>query len=100
LRVRKVFTGTTLSNIILIVLTGAPNPYTWCRHAIASAFYTRRILAVLVRMWFGDLLQVAGSRTRTSWDAERRAFALETELIQRASRRDPPSVFVASAIGS
>jgi hypothetical protein len=81
LRVRKVFTGTTLSNIILIILTGAPNPYTWCRHAIASAFYTRRILAVLIRMWFGDLLRLPESHSYY-WDAERRAFALETELIR------------------
>lgn len=81
LRVRKVFTGTTLSNIILIVLTGAPNPYTWCKHAIASAFYTRRILAVLIRMWFGDLLRLPTTHAY-SWDAEHRAFALETELIQ------------------
>jgi len=81
LRVRKVFTGTTLSNIILLVLTGAPNPYTWCRHAIASALYTRRILSVLIRMWFGDLLRLPESHSYY-WDAERRAFALETELIR------------------
>jgi hypothetical protein len=77
---RKVFTSETLSTIILFILTGAGNPYTWCSHAMATAVSRRRVLARLVSYWFDDKLRLPQTHG-WEWNAEHRAFELRSELI-------------------
>ncbi len=78
---RKVFGGDLASKLVLYLLTGAGNAYAWCEAAIRSAFARRRILAHLVRFWFGDRLRLP----RTGgwrWNSDHKAFELECELIE------------------
>ncbi len=79
--VRKVFGGDGASKLVLYLLTGAGNAYSWCESAIRAAFARRRILGHLVRYWFGDRLRLP----RTNgwrWNPDHRAFELECELIE------------------
>ncbi len=79
--VRKVFTGDLACKLVLFLLTGAGNAYSWCESAIRAAFARRRILAHLVRYWFGDRLRLP----RTDgwrWNSEHRAYEIEGELIE------------------
>lgn len=80
MRVGKVFTGSALANFILVIFTGAPNPYSWCRAAIVSALLVRRILGRLAPVWFGEKLRLPAT-LGYRWDQEHRAYALETERI-------------------
>ncbi len=78
---RKVFSGDLASKLVLYLLTGAGNAYAWCESAIRSAFARRRILAHLVRYWFGDQLRLP----RTGgwrWNSDHLAYELECELIE------------------
>ncbi len=78
---RKVFSGDLASKLVLYLLTGAGNAYAWCESAIRSAFARRRILAHLVRYWFGDKLRLP--RTGSwRWNSEHLAYELECELIE------------------
>jgi hypothetical protein len=77
---RKVFTGESLARLVLLMLTGSANPYTWCRAAIASAAARRRVMVPLVKYWFGDKLRLPQFH-RYGWDSENKAFYLLTELI-------------------
>ncbi len=88
--VRKVFGGDLASKLVLYLLTGAGNAYAWCESAIRSAFARRRILAHLVRYWFGDKLRLP----RTNgwrWNPDHKAYEIECELIDgsHAPLRDP-----------
>ncbi len=79
--VRKVFGGDGASKLVLYLLTGAGNAYSWCEAAIRTAFARRRILEHLVRFWFGDTLRLP----RTNgwrWSSDHRAYELECELIE------------------
>ncbi len=77
---RKIFGGDRASKLVLYLLTGAGNPYAWCRSAIRAAFARRRILSRLVEVWFGDKLRLP--RT-TDWRFNRshRAFEIQAEVI-------------------
>jgi len=78
--VRKVFLGETLSQIVLFVLTGSANPYTWCEAAMRTAVARRRVLDRLVGYWFGDVLRLP--RTEDwGWDETHRAFWMRMERI-------------------
>ncbi len=77
---RKIFGGDLASKLVLYLLTGAGNAYAWCESAIRTAFARRRILAHLVRYWFGDELRLP----RTNgwrWNADHKAYEIEAELI-------------------
>jgi len=54
----KTFTGEKVSKLVLFVLTGAGNPYTWCEDAIICARARRRLLTNLCAYWFGDSLSL------------------------------------------
>ncbi|MCP3904044.1 MAG: hypothetical protein GY715_10460, partial [Planctomycetes bacterium] len=75
----KVFTGEPLAKLVLLVLTGAPNPYIWNEHAIRCAVLRRRILADLVEHWFDGELNVANA-AGSSWNEEHLAFELAAEF--------------------
>jgi len=78
--VRKLFVGDTLSRIVLFVLTGSANPYTWCEAAIRTAVARRRVVARLVRHWFGDALRLPTTGD-WGWDETELAFWLRMERI-------------------
>ena len=76
----KTFTGEPVSKLILFVLTGSANPYTWSEDAIASAMLRRRILSHLTRFWFGNKLRLPATYTYRWNDAEK-AFEIDAEFI-------------------
>ena len=76
----KVFDGEPIANAVNYVLTGAPNPYIWCEHAIQSACLRRQILTDLVRWWFPKTLRVAPA-WGWGWNKDHRAYELQAELI-------------------
>ena len=78
--VRKVFTGDPLSKVVLVLLTGSANPYTWCRAAMVTAVLRRQILSILVGYWFGPRLRLPRGQGH-AWNEEHRAFELRSELI-------------------
>lgn len=76
----KTFTGEPVSKLILFILTGSANPYTWCEDAIQCAIIRRRLLTALCNVWFDDLLRLPktfGYR----WNAEHKAFEIDAEFI-------------------
>lgn len=77
----KVFTSDTLSRIILYILTGAANPYTWCPHAMAAAVSRRAILSLLVEYWFKGKLRLPKTYG-SGWNSQSNAFELRAELIK------------------
>ncbi len=77
---RKVFTGDTASKLILYLLTGSANPYTWCEDAMVCAVIRRRILTTLTRVWFGVHLKLP-RHDGWGWNEHYRAFELRSELI-------------------
>lgn len=77
---QKTFTGEGLSKLILFILTGSANPYTWCSFAIETAHARRAILAILVKYWFGDKLRLPKTDS-WGWNTELKAYELKTELI-------------------
>jgi hypothetical protein len=79
--VRKVFGGDLANRIVLYVLTGAPNPYAWCESAVLAAACRRRILARLVKFWFGDTLRLPDT-SGTAWNYVHAAFELRSEFIR------------------
>jgi hypothetical protein len=79
--VRKIFISRGASNLVLHVLTGSTNPYTWCESAIRSAFGRRLILARLVPYWFGHKLRLPRA-LGWQWNRERGAYELLLEYIE------------------
>ncbi|WP_296316676.1 hypothetical protein [Winogradskyella sp. UBA3174] len=76
----KTFTGEPVSKLILFILTGSANPYTWCEDAIECAMIRRRILSSLCQIWFKDKLRLPktfGYR----WNEEHKAFEIDAEYI-------------------
>ncbi len=76
----KTFTGESVSKLILFILTGSANPYTWCEDAIQCAMIRRRILTTLCQIWFKDKLRLPktlGNR----WNTEHKAFEIDAEFI-------------------
>ena len=76
----KTFTGEPVSKLILFVLTGSANPYTWCEDAIKSAIIRRRILSHLCRFWFGKQLRLPNTYGYR-WNPEHKAFEIDAEFI-------------------
>lgn len=76
----KIFTGEAVSKIILFVLTGSANPYTWCEAAIRSAIIRRRLLSNLCRLWFGDRLRLPETYDYR-WNPEHAAYEINAEFI-------------------
>lgn len=76
----KVFTSDTISRIILFILTGAANPYTWCPHAIATAVSRRTILNQLVDYWLKGKLRLPET-CNWCWNEQFKAYELRSELI-------------------
>ncbi|MFG0251462.1 MAG: hypothetical protein ACF8NJ_01150 [Phycisphaerales bacterium JB038] len=79
--VHKVFVGERLSKLVLFLLTGSANPYTWCQSAIEAACARRHVLGGLVRFWFADRLRLPHLHG-WDWNAERRAHELQIEFIE------------------
>ncbi len=76
----KTFTGEPVSKLILFILTGSANPYTWCEDAIQCAMIRRRLLSALCQIWFEDTLRLPktfGYR----WNEEHKAFEIDAEFI-------------------
>lgn len=76
----KTFTGDRVGKIILTVLTGAANPYTWCEDAIQTAMLRRSLLAKLCQYWFQDRLRLPQTYDYR-WNETAKAFEIEMELI-------------------
>jgi hypothetical protein len=78
---RKVFTGEGFSKIVLYLLTGAPNPYSWNQDAVRCAHYRRVLLGHLVRYWFPDRLSLPHA-AGWDWDEEQRVWALSAGFVK------------------
>jgi hypothetical protein len=76
----KLFVPETLSSLVMLLLTGAPNPYRWCRSAVEAAVLRRRILEQLVPFWFGSRLRLPATRG-CRWNAAARGYELRMELV-------------------
>jgi hypothetical protein len=77
----KVFSGVDdLTKLVNVVLTGAPNAYAWSEDAVETAHLRRRILTVLLKLWFGDKVRIAESYG-TAWDDDEKAYQISTEFI-------------------
>ncbi len=83
--VRKIFGGDGAAKLVLYLLTGAVNPYAWCRAAIRAACARRRILAHLVVYWFGGSGRSPRLRlprwNSWRWNGEHRAHEIRCERI-------------------
>ncbi len=77
---KKVFTGEGLGKIVLFILTGSANPYTWCEPAVRAAVARRYILKHLVSYWFNDRLRLPDTDA-WSWNKEQSAFEIRAEMI-------------------
>ena len=77
----KTFTGEPLSKLILFILTGSANPYTWCEEAIQSAIMRRRILSALCKIWFKENLRLPKTYSYR-WNAYLKAFEIDAEYIK------------------
>jgi hypothetical protein len=77
---RKVFTGDGLAGLVMFLISGAPNPYQWNRHAVRAAVYRRKILGTLVPYWFGGKLKLPET-FGAEWNPQADAFELRTEFI-------------------
>lgn len=78
---RKIFFEDKIANLIHYFFFGAPNPYVWNEDALKCAYYRRKILSVLVQLWFGNQLRIAEA-INTGWNKEFKAYQLDTEFIQ------------------
>lgn len=79
--VRKVFVGEGLSKLVLFVLTGSANPYTWCEDAMATAVLRRRILDRLVQHWFGGTVRLPRT-DGYGWNEQACAFEMRAEFVR------------------
>jgi len=77
----KVLVPDRASSLVMTVLTGAVNPYRWCRPAVDAAVLRRRLLEPLVQYWFGGAVRLPETRG-VRWDDDAKAFALTAELIE------------------
>ena len=77
---RKIFTGDSASKLVLYLLTGTANPYTWCEAAMACAVIRRRVLTLLTQVWFAERLRIP-DHEGWGWNKQHRAFELRSELI-------------------
>lgn len=77
----KVFAGDSASKLVLYILTGAPNPYSWNEAAICCAQLRRQIMSSLCLYWFAGKIRVANA-PGWGWNEEQRAFELHTEYVQ------------------
>ena len=77
---RKIFIGSTLAELVNLVLLGANNPYIWDRSAIEEAVCRRRILAHLVPWWLPGKVRIA-EVLETGWNGKYQANEMSTELI-------------------
>jgi len=78
--VRKVFVGEGLSKLVLFVLTGSANPYTWCEDAMATAVLRRHILDRLVQHWFGGRVRLPRT-DGYDWNEQARAYQMRAEFV-------------------
>ncbi len=78
---RKVFIGEGLSKLVLYVLTGAPNPYSWNEDAVRCAHYRRVLLQQLVRYWLPGKLQLPHA-AGWDWDEQQRVWALSAGFVR------------------
>ena len=76
----KTFTGEKVSKMVLFVLTGSANPYTWCEDAIICALARRKLLTHLCEYWFGDDLSLPAT-WRHRWNEDLRAFEIDAQYI-------------------
>lgn len=77
----KTFTGELVSKVILFVLTGSANPYTWNEDAIQSAIIRRKLLSGLCRVWFKDKLRLPKTYGY-NWNPHHKAFEINAEFIK------------------
>ena len=75
----KVFDSSGATKAVQLLFLGAPNPYLWSEDAIECAYLRRRIVAKLVRFWFGSRVRVADA-VRFLWNAEHHAYELQCEF--------------------
>ncbi len=77
----KVLVPDRASSLVMTVLTGAVNPYRWCKPAVEAAVLRRRILEPLVKHWFGERVRLPETRG-VRWDDDAKAYELAAELIE------------------
>lgn len=77
---RKIFFGEPITHLIHYFFFGAPNPYIWNEDALWCAYYRRKILTELVKVWFGSYLKVSNALD-VGWEVKTRAYLLDTEFI-------------------
>lgn len=78
---RKIFFEDKIANLIHYFFFGVPNPYVWNKNALSCAYYRRKILKKLVKVWFDSQLRVADA-FEMGWNEEFQAYQLDTEFIQ------------------
>lgn len=76
----KTFTGEIVSKVILFVLTGSANPYTWSEDAIQTAILRRKILSNLCSIWFKDKLRLPKTY-EYRWNPHLKAYEIDAEFI-------------------
>jgi hypothetical protein len=76
----KIFTGENTSKVILYILKGSANPYTWCEDAIKSAMLRRSLLSKLCEFWFEEKVRLPETYGY-SWNENEKAFQVEAEFI-------------------
>lgn len=76
----KTFEAHGLTKLIQWVFLGAPNPYLWCKDAVACAALRRQILAELVPHWLGPRASVATAYGH-HWNEELRTHELDTAFV-------------------
>jgi len=79
---RKIFTSSTMPDLLHVALFGAPNPYRWNYQAIMAALYRRRVLHKLLKFWFPDGELTIANAVGWGYDKEREAFYLDTEYVE------------------
>ncbi len=78
---RKVFTGTDLTNFILTIFYGSPLDYQWCRPAIDTTLYRRKVLKSLLKFWYDEKITIAEAYS-VGLKEDSKEYYLDTEFIK------------------
>lgn len=76
----KCFSGGGLASIVHIFFSGATNPYRYDRDAVSGAYYRRRILTKIFKLWYGQKLSVANAEF-IRHDKENECLTLGCEFV-------------------
>lgn len=84
--VRKIFTGSGAADLAMSIFFGTTVDYQWSEDAVKTAFYRRRVLNALLKLWFNDRLQIA-TPLDTGKDDETGHLYLDTDFVQGETAR-------------